>query len=131
MFTREVQVVGVGSLFAFPLQVGAIGIGVLDCYRSRVGQLEEVPEALAMADAVTMALINFRTETGLEGRPIDLFDVSWRTHVVVHQATGALAAHLGISTEDALARLRARAFRESRPVDAVATDLMVNELHIT
>jgi AmiR/NasT family two-component response regulator len=77
-----------------------------------------------------MALINFRAGQGLEDEPVDLFDLSWRTHAVVHQATGALAAELGISTEDALARLRARAFRESRPVDAVARDLMADELHI-
>jgi hypothetical protein len=129
MFTREIQMVGVGSLFAFPLQVGAIGIGVLDCYRSRVGPLTEIAEALAMADAVTMALINIRARPGLD-EPVDLFDLSWRTHAVVHQATGALVAQLGISTEDALAKLRARAFRESRPVDAVARDLMADELHI-
>jgi hypothetical protein len=131
MFARESQVAGAGSLFAFPLQVGAIGIGVLDCYRSRVGPLEEIAEALAVADTVTMALINIRAGIGLEGQPVDLFDLSWRTHAIVHQATGALAAQLRISTEDALARLRAYAFLESRPLDAVARDLMAGELHIS
>jgi AmiR/NasT family two-component response regulator len=53
--------------------------------------------------------------------------VSWRTHIVVHQATGALVAHLGISTAEAMARLRAYAFGNSRPLEVVAREVMNGE----
>jgi hypothetical protein len=130
MFIREARPLGVGALFAFPLQIGAIGIGVLDCHRSWPGPLKEIVEALAVADAVTIALMNLRIESGQGTRPVDLFDLSWRTHAVVHQATGALAVLLGISTADALARLRAHAFRYSRSLEVVAKDLMAGDLQI-
>jgi GAF domain/ANTAR domain len=130
MFTREAEAVGVGALFAFPLQVGAIGIGVLDCHRSRKGPFGETAEALAVADAVTMALITLRVGLRLDPRQLDLFDLSWRTHAVVHQATGALSAQLGVSTADALARLRAHAFLHSRPLEAVARDVLDGGLRI-
>jgi hypothetical protein len=132
MFTHEAPAVGASAVFAFPLQVGAIGIGVFDCHRARAGPLAEVAEALVVADAVTMALLNLqaRLAEDITSDVADLFDVTWRTHAVVHQATGAVAVQLRLSTEEALARLRAYAFRHARPLDAVATDVMANRVDL-
>lgn len=133
MFTRAAQALGVGALFAFPLQVGISGIGVLDCYRANPGALEAEAEALAVADAVTLALLNYQAQLTTEGGPgdgADLFDLSWRNHAVVHQATGALAARLKIDTGEALARLRGYAFRHARRVDEVAEDVMAGRLDL-
>jgi hypothetical protein len=129
IFTREVAATGARAVFAFPLQVGTIGIGVLDIYRRRSGPLEAVGEALAVADAVTTALLGYQSHAG--SQEADLFDVSWRNHAVVHQATGALSAQAEISTADALARLRAYAFRTSRPLHAVADDVMNRKLYLS
>lgn len=41
VFTREARATGVRALFAFPLQVGASGIGLLDCHRAEPGPLAE------------------------------------------------------------------------------------------
>jgi hypothetical protein len=131
MFTREAMRAGIGAVFAFPLQIGAIGIGVLDCHRSRAGPLVEVAEALAVTDAVTIALLNAQAPGGDGANTdVDLFDLSWRNHAVVHQATGALSADLGISIAEALVRLRAHAFRYSRLVDAVANDVLAGRLQL-
>jgi hypothetical protein len=129
MFTREASTTGVAALFAFPLQVGAAGIGVLDCHRLRPGPLEETTEALLAADVVTLALLNLQARIA-EGDGT-LFDLSWRNHAVVHQATGALAARMAISTGEALARLRAYAFREARPLWEVAADVVAGKLEIS
>jgi hypothetical protein len=126
MFTREAASIGIGAVFAFPLQVGTLGIGVLDCHRTRPGPLGVLAEALAVTDAVTVALLSIGMGDGDE-----LFDLSWRTHAVVHQATGALSAELGISIADALARLRAHAFRCSRPMQEVADDVLAGRLKLT
>jgi hypothetical protein len=127
MFARAVRALGVGAVFAFPLQLGTIGIGVLDYYRMRAGPLHEIVETLVVGDAVTLALLNFQArlaEGAIPSEGAELFDLSWRNHAEVHQATGAVAAQLGISIEEALARLRAHAFRHSRPLRAVAADIM-------
>lgn len=133
MFIHEAASTGAAALFAFPLQVGTIGIGVLDCHRTRAGPLIEIAQALAVADAVTVALLNFQARIAESGDTdaTDLFDLSWRTHAVVHQATGALAVQLHISTAEALARLRAHAFRHSRPLHAVASDIMADRLDLS
>ena len=132
MFVREAASTGAAALFAFPLQVGTVGIGVLDCHRRQAGPLAEITETLAVADAVTMALLNVQAHVSEGGEDAnDLFDVSWRTHAVVHQASGALGAQLDISTAEALARLRAHAFSHSRPLHAVATDIMADRLDLS
>jgi hypothetical protein len=132
MFTPEAMRAGIGAVFAFPLQIGMIAIGVLDCYRARAGPLTEMAEALAVTDAVTIALLNAQALGGDSANgTVDLFDVSWRNHAVVHQATGALSVELGISLAEALVRLRAHAFRHSRPLDAVADDVLAGRLHLT
>lgn len=131
IFTREAEQADVGAVFAFPLQIGVIGIGVLDCYRSRPGPLAETAEVLAVTDAVTVAVLNIKVaRTDLEIDDSALFDLSWRTHAVVHQATGALAATSGIPVSEALARLRAHAFANSRPLDEVATEVLAGRLHL-
>ncbi|GAA4619190.1 GAF domain-containing protein [Actinoallomurus liliacearum] len=131
MFTREAETAGAAALFAFPLLVGVIGIGVLDCHRARTGPLAETAEALVVADAVTTVLLNFkiRSAEGSDGE-IDLFSMSTRAHALVYQAVGSVAGRLGISTEDALARLRAHAFSHSRSLEAVADDVLTGRLQI-
>jgi hypothetical protein len=131
MFTREVADVGVGAVFAFPLQIGAIGIGVLDCHRRLPGPLLETTDALAVAGAVTTALLDLDALGSAFGDGDSLFDLSWRTHAVTHQATGMLSASLEISAADALARLRAHAFRCGRPLEEVAADVVAGRLDLT
>lgn len=128
IFAREATDAGIGSMFAFPLQIGNIVIGVLHCYRSRAGPLAEVADALAVSDVVTIVLLSTRwAEDGVA----ELFDVSWRNHAVVHQATGALSAQLGISLAEALVRLRAQAFHRGQALDLVAADVLAGRLHLT
>jgi hypothetical protein len=127
VFAREAQAVGVGALFAFPLMVGVLGIGVLDCYRIRAGPLDATPEALAVTDAVMMALIGLKV--GSE-REFDLFALSSHTHAVVHQAVGALAAKHRMPVTDVLARLRGYAFRHARPLEVVAKDVLGRRLDV-
>jgi hypothetical protein len=116
------------GLFAFPMRIGAIGIGVLDLHRYSSGPLEEEDEALVVADAATTALVNYQFHAPYQ--EADLFDISWSAHTVVHQATGALVDQLGVSTGEALARLRAYAFRASRPLHAIAEDVLNRTLDL-
>jgi GAF domain-containing protein len=59
VFTAAVQPMPVRALFAFPLYVGATGVGVLDCYRTAPGPLDRraVREARVLADTVAAELL--------------------------------------------------------------------------
>jgi GAF domain-containing protein len=131
-FAEQVVSTGVRSLFAFPLQVGVIGIGVLDCHRAQPGPLEEVTEALVVATAVTSALLDYeaRVLSAAEVRP-ELIELSWLDHATVHQATGMVSSQLNAPTDTALARLRAYAFREGQPLKEVAGDVVARRLRFT
>src|SRR5215218_1432824 len=51
---------GIRAVFAFPLRVGAIRVGVLDLYRDSAGPLSqaELTDALFFADAATLVLLH-------------------------------------------------------------------------
>ena len=65
---------GSSAVFAFPLRMGGIRLGVLDLYRDRAGALsdQELAEALAFADAATMLLLQLQSldpDGGRSARP--------------------------------------------------------------
>jgi AmiR/NasT family two-component response regulator len=49
----------------------------------------------------------------------------------IHQATGMVLAQLGVSAQDALARMRAYAFAEQRLLSDVARDVVSRRLRFT
>lgn len=111
------------AVFAFPLQVGAIRIGTLDLYRHHPGRLphDDLADSALLADLATTALLK-TTDTGEEGaldwvRPIGSYQN-------INVATGMLAARLGIGLDDAFARLRGRAYAESRSLLDLASDVV-------
>ncbi len=121
-FGAAVLAAGVRAIFAFPLRVGAIRVGVLDCYRDEPGRLASVDlaEALAYARATTEAVLYLQSHDGLIA-PID-------GRAEVHQATGMIAIQLSIGLTDALLRLRAHAYASDRTVASVAADVVGRRL---
>jgi hypothetical protein len=124
-FSAAVLDAGVHAVFAFPMRVGAIRVGVLDLYRDTPGQLTSanLVEALAFADAATEVVLhledhfgNDRVPAALTG-PID-------SRAVVHQATGMIAIQLDVPLAEALLKLRAHAYAMGRTVSAVAADVV-------
>jgi ANTAR domain len=120
---------GVRAVFAFPLQIGAIGIGVLVLYRDRPGVLseEELTRGLVLADVATQIIVGLQA-----GAPADKLHellASEPPHwAEVHQATGMVAVQLGVALDEAFVRLRARAFAEGRPLRLLARDVVDGRL---
>ena len=116
---------GVAAVFAFPLRVGAIHVGVLDLYRDSPGVLDaaELTEALSYADAATLLLLHLQTRSDGEALPLDALALS-DDRAEVHQATGMLSVRAGIGLAEALSLLRARAFAEQRSVSDLAHDVV-------
>jgi GAF domain len=116
---------GLRAVFAFPLRVGAIRVGVLDLYRDTVGVLtaEQLAEALAFADAATMVVLNLPSGSAGAAVPNDPLDVL-DGRAEVHQATGVVSVHARTTLEEALMLLRARAYAEQRPIRDLARDVL-------
>jgi len=121
---------GVHAIFAFPLRVGAIRIGVLDLYRDAPGHLTilQLADALCFAEAATILLLYLQDHPGPDGQtsaltgPID-------SRAEVHQATGMMTVQLGVGLTEALLRLRAHAYNTGQTVTTVAAAVVSRRLH--
>jgi hypothetical protein len=127
---------GAAAVFAFPLRIGAIRVGVLGMYRGREGQMD-IPQlgvALILADIATMLLLD------AENRPAD--DRMHRAspvgqspelaahHAEIAQATGMLTEQLGVGITEAFARLRAYAYAQDRRLSDIAHDIVTRRLRL-
>ncbi|MBM7804978.1 plasmid stability protein [Geodermatophilus bullaregiensis] len=112
---------GIRAVFAFPLRVGAIRVGVLDLYRDRAGSLsaDELAEALSFADAATLVLLHAQAGSPVLGAVAVLDE-----RAEVHQATGVVSVQAAVGLAEALVLLRARAFAEGRPLGDLARDVL-------
>jgi hypothetical protein len=100
----------------------------LDLYRDSAGELsdEQLSGVLLAADAAALSLLYMDTDE----LSLVTDDTNPRTgfHLEVHQATGMVQVQLNVSTEEALLRLRARAFADGRPLRDVAADVVARRL---
>ena len=121
-FRRTALELGVRAIFAFPLQVGAIDIGVLTLHRAVAGELSDgqLADALVLTDALTAGLLNLPSRGVLGWDHVDLDGRQAR----VHQATGMVSVQLQVSLADALVRLRAHAFAAGATVYDVAEQVV-------
>jgi hypothetical protein len=121
---------GAGALFAFPLRVGAISVGVLAFDRVEAGQLgpAELPEALAFAMLAMVMLLDEQAGLPAADGDVDDHDGAPFLPPHVHQSTGMIAAQIDGDIADAFARLRARAFADRRPLHELAADIVARKV---
>jgi len=122
---------GARALFVFPLRIGAIGVGTMLAHRSAPGALTagQVTDALALADAVTLALLHRRwSSPGDTEQPGPGWAQPVTYRAEVHQATGMVSVQLGVSLAEALVRLRAHAWAADRLLAEVAADVVSRRL---
>ena len=122
---------GIRAIFALPLRVGAIRLGVLDLYRDVPGSLteSELAEALHFADAATAILLHLQAMDAA-GSGAGLISVI-EDRAEVHQATGVVAVQADVTHAQALVLLRARAFASERPILDLAHDVLTGAVHFT
>ena len=72
-FAPAARAAGAAAVFAFPLQIGAIRVGVLELYRSQPRPLATVAlgDALLFADAATLLLLESQQANGRDGHGQD------------------------------------------------------------
>lgn len=116
---------GARAVFAFPLRIGVIKVGVLDLYRDRPGPLaaDEFGDALVTADVVALLLLMDGHDPG----PYQLhFGPDHGT--AVHRATDMIMVQLRVGVTDALVRLRAYCDADGRDLEEVAQDVVDRRL---
>jgi hypothetical protein len=122
---------GVQAMFAFPLQVGAAGLGVLDVHRRQTGSLssELLARALTFAEVAVQTLLDGQAEAPA-GHLAGSLERALDSQVALYQAQGMVMVELGISIGDAMARLRAFAYAAGRPLHDVARDVVEGRLQL-
>jgi hypothetical protein len=127
---------GAAAIFAFPLRIGGIRVGVLGLYRARPGPLtaSHLGDALVFADTATLLLLEAQYDApggrdpaaGPGGQPADLA----LHRAEIDQATGMLTVQLGTGIAEALVRLRAYAYAHDRRLADVAGDIVARRLRL-
>lgn len=127
-FTRGLTEAGIHSVYALPLQLGAIKLGVIVLYRDEAGALEgdDLAAALLVAELVTNQVLDMQAGALSESLAWGLEVDDYRA--VVHQATGMISAQLNCAMGEALVRLRGHAFASERAIDLVATEVVTGQL---
>jgi hypothetical protein len=122
---------GVRAVFAFPLHLGAVQLGVLVLYREQPGSLDpdELATAILLAEVATQIVLALQA-----GAPADRLHhllASEPPHwAEIHQATGMLASQLDVSLDEAFVRLRAYAFACERPLRDIAREVVGRRLDL-
>ena len=114
-YRREVFNRGVRAVFAFPLQLGAARLGVLDIYRSRTGSLSPAELALAL-DFGAVAILGLldRSLAPAAGGPDWVLADALEGRMEIYQAQGVVVVQLSVGPAEAMVRLRAHAYAEDR-----------------
>ncbi len=128
-FASGAQALGMQAVFAFPLLVGAIRTGVVSFYADHVAPLAEgqLEDLAVLANLVTSTVLAMQSEVATEELAWSLADAA-DDHAAVHQATGMVAIQVGCSMQDALVRLRARAFADGVSVNEVGQQVVERQL---
>ncbi len=120
---------GVQAVFAFPLQLGAAQLGVLDLFRAHAGPLTgaELGRAFVLADDAVMVLLDGQERHGLDGDGSPADEPLGAT-TELFQAQGMVMIQIGGTLAEAMARLRAHAYAYDRRLVDVARAIVAREL---
>ena len=111
--------------------IGAIGLGAMDMRDTPGGfSKAELSDALLVADAATVAVINMEESTPATGLDQRWWDLSSFHHVEVHQATGMIMEDLRVSAAQAFVRLRGYALSRDLPANVVARAIITRQLRL-
>ncbi|HXQ44264.1 MAG TPA: GAF and ANTAR domain-containing protein [Acidimicrobiales bacterium] len=120
-FSPPALAVNARAVFGFPLQVGVVCLGAMNLYRDRPGPLtdDQHADGLVLADVAAQVVLAMQADAPLDVVAEEL-EIGANFHLIEHQASGMVAAQLGVSVGEALMRLRAYAFGHERALTSVA-----------
>lgn len=129
VFAAEMAALNVAAIFALPVKLGAVTVGVVNLYRTTPGILDTraLSKARSLArtvaaPAVRAAVRSANDDTTLENR------AGPAIRREVHQAIGMILIQLETTATEAFSLLRAHAFARGRTVEDVANDVVARRL---
>jgi hypothetical protein len=128
VFAPAARAAGAAAVFAMPLQVGMSRVGALDLYRDEPGGLSaaDLTDAVRLGDAVTQVLLRLEAYDG----GVEAAEIGPTLSAEIYQAAGMVTVQLEVDIPEALARLRAHAYAEERPLWEVARDVVARRLRL-
>jgi hypothetical protein len=128
-YTPAALAKGVRAVFAFPLQMGAARLGVLNVYRDTPGVLSAAAlnNALTFAEIALWILVDGPSNATVD-RPVAGLESAVESRSELFQAQGMVKIQLGVSLAEAMSRLRAHAYTEDRRLADVARDVVARRL---
>jgi hypothetical protein len=125
MFLTTATRHGISSVYAFPMVVGLVEVGVVNLYATRAHALsvEQVDEAAVLANSAGQRILR----SALDSLDDDI-SANASPRRFVHQATGMVVAQLRVAPDDALLIIRAHAFASGRPVREVAEAIISRDI---
>lgn len=112
---------GLAAVFAFPLGVGAVGLGTLELFSSsaRALPINHLALVRAFAELATEALVDGDL-TAADGDLSASLARAFDYRAEIAQAQGMVMVDLGVTLAEAMARLRAHAFASGEPLLTLA-----------
>jgi hypothetical protein len=130
MFSAAAQEIGMAAVFAFPMTMGAVRIGVVDLYCDSPRRLDAHQVSLAASMAGRSAAPAVRQAMRSAEDPFSPEDEKAPAlRREVHQATGMIGAQLDVTVTEAFTRLRAYSFTSGRPVEDIAHDVVSRRMN--
>jgi ANTAR domain/GAF domain len=123
-FVPAVARLGIGAMYAIPLRIGAVDLGVLILGGARPSVMtgQDLSDLMILGDLISRLVLDL--QAGVTSESLAWALEAADSRAVVHQATGMIAAQLDIGVAEALVRLRASAFATDRPIDQVASEVV-------
>lgn len=131
VFASDAREREIGAIFAFPLCLGSICVGILEVCRHATGKLSlaELTDLSLIASLATSALLLM--QAGLDdGELFDLLEAGDPTQLRVHQATGMVAEQTSLTLPDALALMRAYAVTHDLSLSDVAEQVVTRRIRM-
>jgi hypothetical protein len=124
-YTSAASEAGLAAVFAFPLHIGAVVLGVLDVYADLPGSLsdEQVATALTSAQTATEIILDGHLVSS-DGRLDRDLSTALDHRAEIYQAQGMVMVDLGVDPAEALARMRAHAFGNAISLLVLAGDII-------
>lgn len=128
IFASQAVEAGARAFFGLPMRVGAVRVGVLALHATWPGSLpaESLAEAGVFAELAMELLLD--AHAGVARQDVGPFGDGLTGRPELHQATGMVSVQLGVGMVEAMARLRARAFADGRPLHELSADVVARRL---
>lgn len=132
VFSKAVQDTDVAALFAFPLTIGAMDLGVVELHHTKPGNLSQTDHVAAGELAGKTAWQLLRRVLSVNSPDNDpTVETGLMSRREIHQATGMVLAQAGVGAADALLLLRAHAFANALTLREAADEVLLGRLSFT